>query len=184
MRLKRWILNMAIGALAIVGASLAMAQRASGPLALRTDAVSMEPSAAKGDEGTADNREAVTLKTAVELALKHSTGLAIAEADKKIADRGVAQSKYMFMPQFIVGSGLGYSHGFPLSLENLAPSLINVNSSAYVVNLAQRQFIQAARHELAAMTTMADARRAQVVFETALTYSQLDRLENSMTSLR
>src|SRR5207248_2139636 len=130
--------------------------QSSGPLALRTDPVIV--SATKGDEPPAENREALTLKTAVALALKHSTGIAIAELDQKKAERGVAESRYMFVPQVIVGSGLGYSNGFPLSLENLAPSLLNVNSSAYVLNLAQRAIINASRHQLVAMTKMADER--------------------------
>lgn len=179
-----WIRAAMLAAIVSLVATAGLAQSSSGPLALRTDAVSIEPTATKADDGAAEDREPLTLKTAVELALKHSTGLAIAEADKKIADRGVAQSKYAFVPQVTVGSGLGYSNGFPLTLENLAPSLLNVTSSAYVINLGQQQFTKAARHELAVMTKMADERRAQVVFDTALTYSQLDSLESSMTSLR
>lgn len=162
----------------------ALAQTATGPLALRTDSVALAPE--KGEDGVteADDREPITLRAAVELALKHSTGLAVAQYEQKVSERGMAQAKYAFVPQVTVGSGLGYSYGFPLSLENLAPSLINVSSSAYVINLAQQQFIRASRHELAAMTKMADERRAQVVFETALTYSQLDSLENSMSSMQ
>lgn len=161
----------------------AAAQVGSGPLSLRNDGVG--GAFTEGAEAApASDRQPVTLKMAVELALKHSTGLAIAQADEKKAERGVAENKYMFMPQITVGSGLGYSAGFPLSLENLAPSLVNVNSSAYVVNMAQKKFVEASRHELAAMTKMADERRAQVVFDAALTYSQLDSLESSMNSLR
>ena len=171
-----------VGALAATTLS-AFAQTANGPLALRTDAVDMP--AAKVTEGAPEPMgEPMTLKTAVALALKHSTAMAIAEADTKKAQRTVAENKYMFLPQVTAGSGLGYSDGFPLSLENLAPSLLNVNSSAYVVNLAQNQFTAAARHQLAALTKMQDERRAQVVYDTALTYSQLDSLESSMNSLR
>ena len=160
------------------------ARTTSGPLALRNDEVTAPLVASEELIPGSSNRQPLTLKTAVELALKHSLGLAIAQADQKKAEHGVAESRYAFMPQITAGSGLGYSNGFPLSLENLAPSLFNINSSAYIVNLAQKQFIQAARHELAAMTKMADERRAQVVFDTALTYSQLDSLESSMGSLR
>src|SRR2546423_12030983 len=101
MRLNRWILRVATVSLAMVSASLVAAQSASGPLALRTDAVSIEPAAKPDDTTAVDDREPLALKTAVELALKHSTGLAIADADKQVAERGVAQSKYMFLPQFI-----------------------------------------------------------------------------------
>src|SRR5438270_277061 len=58
MRLNRWILSMATVSLAVVGASLAVAQSTNGPLALRSDAVSLEGAAAKGDGGTADERRA------------------------------------------------------------------------------------------------------------------------------
>src|SRR5437016_5879486 len=118
MPLSRWILSLASVSLPVVGATVAMAQSASGPLALRTDAVNMESTAKVDDTSAADDREPLTLKTAVDLALKHSTGLAMADADKKVAERGLAQSKYTFVPQVTVGSGLGYSQGFPLSLEN------------------------------------------------------------------
>ncbi len=164
------------------GPSLSMGQSASGPLALRADSV-----AAVTDEKVSQapvTREPVTLKQAVALALSHSTGVSIAQADQKIAERNLAQQRFTFLPQVVVGSGLGYSNGFPLSLENLAPSLLNVSSTAYVINLAQKQFIQAGRHELAAMTKLADQRRQQVIFDTALTYSELDSLESSMNSLR
>jgi outer membrane protein TolC len=124
-----------VNRIAIAGVFLAgvatFAQNANGPLALRTDAVDL--SATKSSEGAAEpSREPMTLKTAVGLALKHSTTLAIAQADEQKAQKGVAESRYMFLPQVTVGSGLGYSDGFPLSLENLAPSLLNVNSSAYI----------------------------------------------------
>jgi outer membrane protein len=166
--------------LGVIG-TVACAQQ-SGPLALRTDAVILSPPAT--NDLPADRGEQLTLKQAVELALRHSTSMAIAQADQKKAERGVAGLRGAFLPQVTAGSGLGYSDGFPLSLENLAPSLFNVNSSAYVVNLAQREFIKAGRHELAAMTKMVDERRAQVVYDVALTYSQLDSLENSLGSLK
>lgn len=161
--------------------SIGACAQTSGPLALRTDAVPVAESMRADEPSVA---EPLTMRHAVELALEHSTGIAIANADRKKAEHGVAEQRYMFVPQVTAGSGLGYSNGFPLSLENLAPSLFNINSSAYIVNLAQKEFIRASRHELAAMTKMADERRAQVVYEVALTYSQLDSLESSMGNLR
>lgn len=183
MRMNSTLLRIsACTGLAAIFSAAASGQSSSGPLALRTDPV-VAVSTDKADPAPAV-RQTVTLKEAVALALSHSTGVTIAQADKKIAERNLAQQRYAFLPQIMVGSGLGYSNGFPLSLENLAPSLLNVNSTSYVVNLAQNQFIKAGRHQLAAMTKLADQRRQQVVFDTALTYSELDSLETSMNSLR
>jgi outer membrane protein TolC len=127
--------------------------------------------------------EPLTLKRAVQLALQHSTGIAIADADEKRAEQNVLEQRNLFIPQVNVGAGIGYSNGFPLSLENLAPSLLNVTTQQYLFNMAQREFIRAARHDLAGFSKMADDRKSQVVFETALAYAELDKVEGELNVL-
>src|SRR5437868_2000164 len=127
--------------------------------------------------------EPLTLKRAVELAVQHSTGVAIADADAKRAEQTRLEIRNTFVPQVTVGAGLGYNNGFPLSLENLAPSLLNVTTQAYVFNMAQREFLKAARRDLASFTKLAQDRRAQVVFDTALVYTELNKVETSLTVL-
>ena len=184
MRNPQMMLNrVAIMACFAASVTLASAQTTSGPLALRTDAVPMTD-LVKAEEPTPERTETLTLRRAVELALEHSTGVKIAQYDQKKAERSLAEAKYAFIPQVVVGSGLGYSNGFPLSLENLAPSLLNINSSAYVINMAQKEFINAGRHELSAMMKMSEERRAQVVYDVALTFTQLDSLESAKGNLR
>jgi outer membrane protein TolC len=125
----------------------------------------------------------LTLRRAVELALQHSTGVAIADLDEKRAQQNQLEIRNAFIPQVNVGAGLGYNNGFPLSLENLAPSLLNVTTQAYVINMAQRQFMNAAKHDLAAFSKLSEDRRSQVVFDTALAYTELDKIENSLNVL-
>jgi outer membrane protein TolC len=127
--------------------------------------------------------EPLTLRRAVQLALQHSTGIAIADADQKRAEQNVLEQRNLFIPQVNVGAGIGYSNGFPLSLENLAPSLLNVTTQQYLFNMAQREFIRAARHDLASFSKMADDRKSQVVFETALAYAELDKVEGELNVL-
>jgi outer membrane protein len=128
--------------------------------------------------------ERLTLRRAVELALQHSTGTAIAEADKQRAEQNVLELRNQFVPQVNIGAGLGYNQGFPLSLENLAPSLLNVTTQAYVFNMAQMSFMRAARLDLAGFTKMAEDRKAQVVFDTSLAYAELDKIEGELNILR
>src|SRR3954452_5280410 len=121
--------------------------------------------------------EPLTLKRAVQLALQHSTGIAIANADQNRAQQNLLEQRNLFIPQVTVGPGLGYNNGFPLSLENLAPSLLNVTTQQYVFNMAQMSFVRAARVDLAGFTKMAEDRKAQVVFDTSLAYAELDKVE-------
>lgn len=128
--------------------------------------------------------EQLTFRQAVELALKNSTTMAIADADQRRAQQGYLETRNMFLPQLTLGSGLGYSYGFPLSLENMAPSILNVNAQQFIINAAQREFMRAAKSELAAMMKLGDDRRAEVILETATVYAELDKLQDSLKALR
>src|SRR5215813_14657998 len=89
----------------------------------------------------------LTLRRAVQLALTQSTAMAQASADEQRAFAAYQEARNHYIPQIVVGSGLGKSWGFPLSLENAAPSIFNVNSQSAVLNPALREFVRAARNE-------------------------------------
>src|SRR5437588_10839151 len=81
--------------------------------------------------------EPVTFQRAIELALKHSTAIAIADLDQRRAERGYAEARAAYTPQVNIGAGLGYSYGFPLSLEGAAPTLFNFTSQQALWNPTQ-----------------------------------------------
>jgi outer membrane protein len=128
--------------------------------------------------------EEIPLRRVVELALSHSTLMAFANADEKRAQQGYYEARNMYLPQMTVGSGLAYSNGFPLSIEGSAPSILNVNSQQYLWNPAGRDYLKAARTDWRAAETLSADRRAEVVLETSLAYTELDKLSGTLESLR
>src|SRR5260370_17390886 len=80
--------------------------------------------------------QSVSLKRAVELALTHSTASTAAANDQQRAFAAMREARNQYIPQVVVGSGLGASWGFPLSLEGAAPSIFNVNAQSPVLNPA------------------------------------------------
>ncbi|HKD13622.1 MAG TPA: TolC family protein [Candidatus Angelobacter sp.] len=128
---------------------------------------------------TAQNNT-LPFRTAIELALKNSAASGIARADAQRARANYLQARNLFLPQVTVGSGLAWSYGFPLSLEGSAPSILDLNSQAFLFNLAQREFLKAARGEINATEAQNADRRNDVIMETALDYIQLDLLESSL----
>jgi outer membrane protein TolC len=120
-------------------------------------------------------------RTAVELALKNSAATGISRYDVEKAVATTRQSRAFFLPAMIFGSGLGFSYGFPLSLEGAAPSIFNVNIQEGLFNLAQRENVKAARTEQEMSGTQSADRRNDVIVETALAYMQLDLLQSSLT---
>lgn len=128
--------------------------------------------------------EPITLKRAVELALQHATGTAIAAADEQHAAAGYRELKDSFIPQVTVGAGLGWSYGFPLSLEGAAPSLFNVTAQSPLWHFELHDFLGAARAENAAASLKKKDARNQVIQDTALSYAELQKWEQRLLRLR
>jgi outer membrane protein TolC len=123
-------------------------------------------------------------RTAIELALKNSAATGIGNADVQRARAGYLQARDLFFPQVIVGSGLGLSYGFPLSLEGAAPSIVSVNTQQFLFNQAQRQFMKEGKASIRTTEAQNTDRRNDIMMETALDYIQLDLLESSISVQR
>jgi outer membrane protein TolC len=132
----------------------------------------------------AGTAEILTLKRAVQLALAHSPASLQASADEQRAFASYREAQNQYLPQFFVGSGLGYTQGYPLSLEGSAPSLFNVTAQSALFNPALRDFIRAARFESNAVASENKDRRTQIVQDTVLTYLELVKWESEMEQLR
>jgi outer membrane protein TolC len=123
----------------------------------------------------------LAFRTAIELALKNSASTGLQQADLQRSRSVVRQTKDVFLPQMVLGSGLGASYGFPLSLEGAAPSVFNVNFQGALFNLAQRNYLKAAKSDVQVTAAQNADRRNDVIMETALDYVQLDLLDSSLT---
>ncbi|MGE5204490.1 MAG: TolC family protein [Chlamydiota bacterium] len=125
-----------------------------------------------------------TLQRAIQLALAHSTATGASTADQMHAYGAYLEARDSFIPQVTVGSTVGYAYGFPLSLEGSAPTIFNVTSQSLVLNLAQREFVRAAKAEWRATAAQNRDQRSQVMLDTALSYSELDKWEHELQVLR
>jgi outer membrane protein TolC len=120
-------------------------------------------------------------RTAIELALKNSPATGISRYDQQRAKATLQQSRDFFLPSMVIGSGLGFSYGFPLSLEGAAPSIFNVNIQGGLLNFAQKENVKAAKTDQEISANQGADRRNDVILETALSYMQLDLLQSSLT---
>jgi outer membrane protein TolC len=128
--------------------------------------------------------EQVPLRRAVELALKHATAGDIAAADEQHAFANYRELRNAFIPQLTAGAGLGYSYGFPLSLEGAAPSLFNVNAQSPLFHFEIHDFLGAARADSAGASLRRKDQRDQVIQDTVLSYAELSKWEQRMDRLR
>lgn len=128
--------------------------------------------------------EPLPLQRAVELALAHATTTSMAAADAQRAFASYREHRDNYIPQLTIGSGLGASWGFPLTLEGSAPSLFNLNMQSALINPALRKFVKAAHTDWQATTTQNKDQRNQLIQDTVLSYAELNKWEASLIRLR
>lgn len=128
--------------------------------------------------------EPLPFRRAIELALRHAGGMAVASAERTRAHEAYRELRNMYLPQVILGSGLGATAGFPLSLEGSAPSILNLTTQQFLFNPAQKEFIRAAKTEWDSTAFNTTDRRNQVLLDTTLAYLELDRLTSTLNVLR
>jgi outer membrane protein TolC len=128
--------------------------------------------------------EPITLHRAVELALNHATGISIATADEQHASATYRVLRNSYIPQLTAGAGLGWSDGFPLSLEGAAPSLFNISAQSALLNPALRDFIHAAQSDVVVSNLHVKDQRNQIIQDTVLSYAELAKWELRLSRLR
>jgi len=126
----------------------------------------------------------ITFREAIELALQHSGIMAIAAVNQWRSMKAYQEARNHYIPQLTVGSGLGYSYGFPLTLEGSAPSVVNFTSSQALFNLSLKQFIKAAKIQWKAQSYDVEDKKNAVILDVALTYAQLNSVTAKITTLK
>jgi outer membrane protein TolC len=111
----------------------------------------------------------VSLRTVVELAQQQSSTVRLA---------ALAQTQDAYIPNFSIGSEIGYSHGFPTG----QPSVGSASMQSLVLSYSQRQYIKAARAGVdAANLSLKDARE-QVALDASTTYIELDTVSRELVA--
>jgi outer membrane protein TolC len=117
----------------------------------------------------------LTLRAAVDLALKQNPEVLIAKLEEQRAVLQVRAARDPFVPKLVAGSGLAYSNGFPMSIEGSAPSIVQVRASASVYNKQQSLQADAARQNAKTVGIDYETRKADAVFRTIELFLDADR---------
>jgi outer membrane protein TolC len=112
----------------------------------------------------------------MQLVLAHSPAVGMAAADQLKAEQAYRETFNQYKPNVTFGSGIGYSYGYPLSIEGSAPSIFNVNYNSTVYSPALREFLKSAKLQWSAAANNTDDQRRDAILDAAITYIQLDKL--------
>lgn len=117
----------------------------------------------------------MTLRQAVEMALKQNPDITLARLDEAKARQGVLVAKDPFTPHLVIGSGLAYSNGFPMSIQGSAPSVVQANIVQDIFNRQQTLTVAEAKENARGAALSVTAKRDEAAFRTASLYLDAER---------
>jgi outer membrane protein TolC len=117
----------------------------------------------------------MTLRQAVETALKQNSDIMLSRLDEEKARQAVRLAKDPFIPRIAVGSGLAYTSGFPMSIEGSAPSVLQGNAVASLFNRQESLALAQAKEDARGASLSTEGKRGEVAFRTASLYLDAGR---------
>jgi outer membrane protein TolC len=110
------------------------------------------------------------------MAQQNSSSVKIAEADVQKAQAALAQTNDAYIPNFVIGSQIGYSHGFPTG----QPSVGSATMQSLVLSFSQRQYTKAARTGVEAANLSLKDAKEQVALDAGTAYLELDTVNREI----
>jgi outer membrane protein len=138
--------------------------------------------AASGEEQGAPVE--LTLKSAVEMALRNSKDIQVAKLQASLAQHASQVSKTEFMPNLYAGSGAGYTYGIPETPGGRAPSLFNVTYTEDVFNEPLKGQGKELEEQARSQKIVLQDVRNGVIVRTAMAYLELVKVRHSLELLR
>src|SRR5580692_1690228 len=127
---------------------------------------------------------ALTLKSAIEMALRNSKDIQIAKLQASLATHATQVSKAEFLPNLYVGSGAGYTYGIPETPGGRAPSLFNVTYTEQVFNEPLRGQGKELEEQARSQKIVLEDVKNIVIARTATAYLELAKVRHSLELLR
>ena len=112
----------------------------------------------------------LTLKQALELALKQNPDLIISRLDAERARQQINVNKDPFSPKVGVGSGAAWTYGFPTSIDGSAPSIFQERTTMALYNKPQSYLVQEAKEAQRGAGFAVDQKQSDVIFRVASAY--------------
>jgi outer membrane protein TolC len=126
----------------------------------------------------------LSLRDAVDLALKQNPDVALARLDERKAEEAVRIARDPFIPKVFVGSGLAWSSGMPMSVEGSTPSIVQARAVGSVFDRPQSYRIAAAKENRRGAALDTAARQDEVAWRTAELFIEAEKAAKALEVTR
>src|SRR6058998_3189679 len=132
----------------------------------------------------AQDVESITLKEAVNRALRNSRDVALAQVRYNVAENTARVNASAFRPNLYTGSGAAYTYGFPQTPGGAAPSIVNLSYIQTVFNPLQRAETRASDERKEVLRLQLERTRNSIMLQTSSAYLELEKARHSLELMR
>jgi outer membrane protein TolC len=125
----------------------------------------------------------LTLKSAVDQAVRNSRDVQLAKLEATLADKTAAVDRSIFGPNLYTGTGFEYSSGFPLAPGGGVPALFTLSYQQSIFNPLAKGTQRADESRARAQKANIDNVRDAVTMRTASIYLELTKVRHSLEVL-
>lgn len=126
----------------------------------------------------------LTLKQAVEVALKENPDVMLARLEEQKAKEGVGVAQDPFRPKLFAGSGAAKVWGYPSSIEGAAPSIIQARTDMALFNRPKSYELARVREVARGASIATQSRNDEVVYQVASQYLDTQQMARGAASLQ
>lgn len=126
----------------------------------------------------------LTLRQAVETALRENPDLVLARLDEQRALAGIRVAKDPFFPKVFAGSGDAKTWGYPGSIEGAAPSIVQTRTDMTLFNRPKSYEVARAKENARGAAIGVESKSEEAAYQTASAFLDAEQMRQSAESLR
>ena len=127
---------------------------------------------------------ALTLRQAVDIALKENPDLVLARLDEQKAQDAVRIAKDPFVPKLYAGSGLAKVWGYPSSIEGAAPSIVQTRTDMALFNRSKSFELARVRENARGASITTQSKSDEIAYQTAALFLDTQQIARSVQALK
>jgi len=125
----------------------------------------------------------LTLRDALDIALKQNPDVILARLDQQRARAQVTIATDAFVPKLFAGSGAAYTNGFPMSIDGNAPALVQAKTQMAIFDRPQSFRAAQAREAVRGLEFDIGLRQDEVAYRVAALFFDADQAARSLAAV-
>jgi outer membrane protein TolC len=125
----------------------------------------------------------LTLRQAVDIALKENLDLVLSRLDQQKAQDSVRIARDPFVPKVYAGSGLAKVWGYPSSIAGAAPSIVQTRTDMSLFNRPKSYELARARENARGATITIQSKSDEIAYQTASLFLDAQQIARNVQSL-